>query len=213
MKCSPKVSGMLVCISLLATATTAGAERSPVPAKPHIVDVGGDANHLYLVDQPTPVTRPEADLLAAWFSSDGKNLTAHWHVAASPVEGDVTFSIRVDPAPDDPYAATRNAKRCFIFAVVFPAPDDPWSPYAHAGRRCADVILDIPTKPQFRTLTDGSFVVSTTYAMSGQFPFRRGHQLSAPYATAGVFTVIPNNGYEGVPRIDSTPTGLDYRIP
>lgn len=213
MTCSPKVVGMIICAALASTAAPAGAARAPLPAKPNVVDVAGDANHLYLVDQPGAVNRSEADLLAAWFSSDGKSLTAHWRVASSPVDGDVAFSMRVNPPPDDPYAGTRNSRRCFLFAAVFPAPDDPWDPYAHAGQRCAESILDTRTNPHLRTLPDGSVVISTTYAMRGGFPFRRGDQLSRPYAISGVFTLIPNYGYEGVPRIDSTPDGNDYLIP
>ena len=207
------IASFLALLSVGSGLVPVGAAPAKVPPKPNVVDPRGDANYIYVADQATPVNRPEADVLAAWFTSDGKSLSAHWHVAASPVGKDVAFTIAAQPNPEYVPPETRlTTSRCFIFTAVFPAATDPYEPYSRAGKRCTDSILDLPSVPKWRVLADGSVVISTTYAFRRDFPLQSGDLLQAPYARSGEFTVFPTGGYEAVPRIDWTAVGRDYRI-
>lgn len=194
----------------------AGAERSAIPAKPNITDPAGDANYLYFTDHVGGPNRPEADLLAAWFSSRGKALSVNWHVAASPLEKGLVFNVYATPNPTQPtypeeFRVIRNG-HCYWFTAIFPNQADPWNPYGGYGNNCVDSDLGFASRPKIVDLVDGSAIVSLVFKTGRRSTIGPGDVLTRPWAAVGHFTVVGNQ-YIGLPRVDSTPAGRDFTVP
>lgn len=206
------VAGLLVTLLI---AAPAGAERSPIPNNPNVIDAAGDANRLYVTDQSTPTSRPEADILAAWFTADRKVLTVSWHMAASPVGQDLLLELNVNPNPDaapvpDSVRLVHRAP-CVNFAAFFPAGENADESQADATRSCPSVKYAIG-ELRVTEMRDGSVIVAATFRRTKQFILRSGDVLSSPWASVGEPVVLPALRF-AIARIDTTQTGKEYRVP
>lgn len=210
------IAATAVAATLVSVSVPADAAPKGPPRRPHIVDQAGDANYLHLVDQPTPTSRPEGDLLGAWFSSDKKVLTVTWHLAASPVDQGLALDLNAVPArPDVPEYRSLGKGRCMFFQAVFPRPTDPYDPYGFYGNHCESPDFAFPARPVAKELPDGSALVSIRAKIGGNSAIRSRDVLSKPWADIGHYTLLdyPVGYFVSLPRIDQTPVGRDYTVP
>ena len=217
------VATALIGAMLLAMTAPAGAERSPIPARPNIVDIAGDANGIGFADVATPVQIPEADILEAWFTNDRTTITAHWHISAAPEVGDsIQLVMRGNPdpsasnpeVPEVPRVTSRP--RCLFFSVIYRTVDtEPDEPYTAFTDGCL-YGEDVPTeyfigKPKVTRLDDGTAIIS------GTFPRSETPALKGKTVITGVNALTWNadwiaGGRPTLKTLDSAPPGRDYKV-
>lgn len=192
--------------------STAGAERSLVPANPNVTDATGDANYLSYTDAPLPVQPfPEVDLLDGWFTSTAKHVIAHIHILSDPRRKLLSTNYQMwANGADTRSTFSPLMSPCLVWAVTFPAQDYDFEARAVFQDWCTSELSQIVSF-DLRELPDGTFIVSIAAPKSLSRALRTGQVLKNPYMRSRQYKHIPNTNHFWK-TVDETEPGRDYRI-
>jgi hypothetical protein len=214
------VVGTVIGAMLLTLIAPAGAERSPIPPRPNITDIAGDANGIHYSDVATPVQIPEADIIEAWFTNDHKTITAHWHVSAAPEMGDsVQLVMDGNPDPNDDATEVQRVSsksRCLFFSVVFrtvgTVPDKPYTAFIDG---CLYGELGGPWfmgKPTVTQLGDGTAIVSGTFSRTLSPALKTKRVITGIRARSWNADWLNEQSRPMIRTLDAAPPGRDYKV-
>lgn len=221
-----KLVGVLLVVGILLAlaAIPAGAESSLIPSKPNLVDAAGDANGSDSLDQPSPVSVPEADILAGWITADRTSISVHWLLAASPEGKGVDLVMRAVRNPHPVETDRKFSGRCLWFTAEI-TNEEAGDPYGYFFDGCSNPgpLAEVsdsggfssPMTVEVLELADGRAIVTASLSRRFSPLLRSGKILDHIDARSSLYRYYPPGPtvWGRVVAWDTTPPGRDFRMP